>query len=236
MRYTSLFKITFFPILYLFSVLLLSACSNNVRSSLGSLKEVITPRVTPDIPEDYIQSLPYSASLVTVNDRKPILMVLAYVDEITQGHQVVKRLTWVANDGGSITTESGRIIQTAGFNSNNLAGVSSAEYLNSPRPGKLQEWDAIYDWDEGYRYNFLAKVTALPILDEKVTTFLWQQDTQKITEKVYFPKSGYSFDNQFWVSPESNKTEAFTVKSIQKLGPHMDTIQMVMIRPYVEFK
>lgn len=224
------------PTLKLLSFILLlsfflSACSRNTQSSIDSLNAILDDENAPDIPEEHIRSLPYPAAIVTINDRKPILMILAFVDSFDDSG--AKQLTWYAADGGSITTKNGRIIRTTGFNTNNLENLSNHS-LTLPSPIETEKWQAIYDWSPHYRYNFSAEVTTQPIEEEKITTFLWGQNTKHVTEQVYFSGLKQDFLNEYWIAPATQTTKTFTVKSIQHIGPNMDKIKMLMIRPYAE--
>ncbi len=212
-------------------LVLLTACTRNTQSSIDSLNAILDAEHAPDISEAHIRSLPYPAVLVTINDRKPILMVLTFVDAF--GDQNSKHLTWYASDGGSITTENSRIIQTTGFNTNNLENLSGLQ-TTPPSPIKATSWQAIYDWSPHYRYHFSADITTQSIEDELITTFLWEQNTKHVTERVRFAGIGQTYRNEFWIAPATQTTKAFTVKSVQYIGPNMDKINMLMIRPYVE--
>ncbi|WP_063331624.1 YjbF family lipoprotein [Marinomonas sp. TW1] len=209
----------------------LTACTRNTQSSIDSLNAILDAENAPDILEAHIRSLPYPAVLVTINDRKPILMVLTFVDSF--GDQNSKHLTWYASDGGSIITENGRIIQTTGFNTNNLENLSGL-HTPPPSPLKAASWQAIYDWSPHYRYHFSADVSTQSIEEELITTFLWEQNTKHVTERVSFTGLGQAYRNEFWIAPATQTTKAFTIKSIQYIGPNMDKIHMLMIRPYVE--
>jgi len=223
------------PTLKLLSFILftffLSACSRNIQSSIDSLNAILDAEHSPDIAESHIRSLPYPASIVTINDRKPILMILAFVDSF--GDSDAKQLTWYAADGGSITTKNGRIVHTTGFNTNNLENLSSFQ-ATPPAPIKAMSWQAIYDWSPHYRYHFSADVSTQSIEDELITTFLWEQSTKHITEQVRFTSFEHDLVNEFWIAPATQTTKAFTVKSTQYIGPNMDKVNMLMIRPYVE--
>jgi hypothetical protein len=220
---------TFF--LFLIPVFLLSGCTKNFKSALGSVQAAIELSRGTEITTEYIKSLPYASSLVTVNDAQPILLILAYVDKspINNTYQ----LTWLSADKGTIVTENGRIIHTTGFDANNLESLSS-DGGSLPLPNEAESWLATYDWSPGYRFNFTADVNSRSLGITTISTDLWTQEAEHIQEHVSFGSLNSQFKNDFWVAPETKNTKAFVVKSIQYLGPKMDKVEMLMMRPFFE--
>ena len=112
----------YFCLPFFIFLLALTGCSSNFKSSVDSAKAIIglNQAITPD----YIASLPYASVLVTVNDIRPLLLILTFTDynQATQTYQ----LTWLSQDSGSIVTENGRIIHMTGFTSDNLEALASA--------------------------------------------------------------------------------------------------------------
>ncbi|MCW8354496.1 YjbF family lipoprotein [Marinomonas pontica] len=185
----------------------------------------------PDITSDYITSLPYASTLVRINNSKPILLILSFIDQ--NPISGATRLTWISGDKGSITTENGRIIQTTGFYSNNLDGLMDQDKSLS-LPNRQGSWQAIYDWSPGYRYHFSAQVSSHFVGNETITTDLWVQAVEHIEETAVFSSLSSQFTNHFWVVPATDDIKAFVVKSIQYLGPNMDKVEMLMIKPFIE--
>ncbi|WP_409419036.1 YjbF family lipoprotein [Marinomonas sp. RS-M-Aa-14] len=250
---------SFFYNLYLpffILVLALAGCSTNFKSSLDSAKAVIglNNAITPE----YIASLPYASTLVTINSYRPLLLILAAVDYNTTTQAY--RLTWVSQDSGSIVTENGRIIHTVGFTSDNLETLASTSApiannmashfdnesfdINSmvtdhfgsmiPKPGSTAQWIARYDWSPGYRYGFTAQVTSRSLGMDTVITERWQQNAEQIAETVTFNDLDAHFTNLFWLTPDAPTVRPFVVKSIQYLGPNMDKVEMLMVKPFIE--
>jgi|GEM_PF-1197296 hypothetical protein len=219
--------------------LILTGCSANFKSSLDSAKAVIglDNAITPE----YITSLPYASTLVTVNDTRPLLLILTFVDynPTTQTY----RLTWLSQDSGSIVTENGRIIHTTGFTSDNLEALASFTgndnlsdpFINTlPKPNSTTSWTARYDWSPGYRYGFTAQVASRSLGMDTVITELWRQDAEQIAESVTFDNLDAHFTNLFWLTPATPTVRPFVVKSIQYLGPNMDKVEMLMVKPFIE--
>lgn len=220
---------------FVISLSVLAGCSSNFKSVVDSAKAIIHSdnAITPE----YIASLPYASLLVTVNDTRPLLLILAFVDHdpLTNTY----RLTWLTQDAGSIVTENGRIIHTTGFTKDNLESLmpivpshSSASVLY-PALGSSPSWQAQYDWSPGYRYGFTAQVTSRSLGMDTVITDLWQQKAEKIQETVVFDDSNAQFSNLFWLTPATETADPFVIKSIQYLGPNMDKVDMLMVKPFV---
>ncbi|QUX90601.1 hypothetical protein CYL31_03910 [Marinomonas sp. A3A] len=218
-----------------FSILLcvffLSGCSGHFKSIMDSAQIYMDAKKGNEITAEYITALPYASSLVTINDAKPLLLILALAEKNTINGSY--RLTWVTEDKGAIVTENGRIIHTVGFLTNNLEELLAVNN-NLPYPGKTNSWQAIYDWSPGYRYNFSANVESLSFGTETISTQRWEQETEHIQEKVSFTSLNSELINDFWMAPATSTTKPFVVKSIQYLGPKMDRVEMLMVKPFIE--
>lgn len=214
-----------------FFIVFLSGCSQKFQGATDSVKAAIEFNKGATITPEYIASIPYANALVTVNDGKQILLVLAYIDINPINNAV--QLTWVSNDKSAIVTENGRIIRTTGFYHNNLEALNSQKNQLSP-PGSTKNWHAVYDWSPGYRYNFSANVSADSLSTETLHTDLWTQPAEHIQELIDFRSLNSQFINHYWVVPATTSTKAYVIKSIQYLGPQMDKVEMLMMRPYIE--
>lgn len=234
----------FSRIAFFLSLLALNGCSGHFKNVVDSAKSVIDldNAITPQ----YISSLPYASAVVTVNDTRPLLLILTFVDHdpLTNTY----RLTWLTQDAGSIVTENGRILHTTGFMTDNLdtlmpiassiapsSVVSPSSTVATPFPKltSTTSWQARYDWSPGYRYGFTAQVTSRSLGMDTVITDLWRQEAEQIQETVVFNSLDASFHNLFWLTPETETADPFVIKSIQYLGPNMDKVEMLMVKPFV---
>ena len=213
----------------LFLLTLLSGCSTQFQEIIDSTKALNYLDKATD--ENYIASLPYASAQVSINDSKPLLLILSEAEQTASTGQY--RLTWFSAEGDSITTEGGRIVHTTGFIKDNLVGL--ALLSGEPMLGQGTVWQARYDWSPGYRYGFTAQVTTTDVGSEVVSTDLWSQATDKFTETVVFDALGAEFTNTYWRAPATSEYDAFVVKSIQYLGPNMDKVEMLMVRPFVPY-
>ena len=218
--------------IYSFFVLIfaLSGCSSNFKNIIDSTKALDYFDKAKDA--DYIASVPYASAQVTVNNSKTLLLILS--DASKNEFTGMFRLTWLSADGDSIVTEGGRIVHTVGFTKDNLEELASVsgDYVL----GKVDTWQARYDWSPGYRYGFTANVNTKNLGSEVVSTDLWSQETDKFTETVMFDTLDAGFVNTYWRAPSTDEYDAFVVKSIQYLGPNMDKVEMLMVRPFVPYR
>lgn len=212
-------------------IFFISGCSSNFQTAIESAKLAFEHNKGTDITKEYIQALPYSSAIVTVNDAPPILMILAFAEKNHYNNHY--RLTWVSSDKGAIVTENGRITHTSGLNSANLESLHNTEN-DLPWIGKEEQWSAVYDWSPGYRYNFSATVKTSYIGKEIITTDIWENDADYWSEAVYFNSLNYLLTNKFWVVPSDHTSKPRVVKSIQYVGPNMDKIEMLIMKHFTE--
>lgn len=217
-------------------VVLTTACSQKYQYIADTTRDAFLADQDVSISTDDIKALPYASAFVWVNDGRKIFMVLALVDTVPGSG--VQQLKWLSADKGVLVTEHGRIVKTLGFDNDNLAGFSYvdgesfATVLDDHLAfGQLNQFEqqAIYDWLPGYRYNFPARLSMQFMGDEVVSTELWSQRTKHIVEKVSFPTLRKAeFDNHYWVNDAGR-----VVKTIQHIGPGMDKVEILYIKPLV---
>ena len=207
----------------------LTGCTSNVHNVIDTARYVsdLDRAVDPD----YIRSVPYASTIVTINDEHPLLLILARSEYLpsTQSY----RLTWLSEDYGSIVTEGGRIVHTTGFLNDNLEALDAVPASAYTLPGAQATWQARYDWSPGYRYGFTAEVSSQSLGQATVATGLWRQTTEQVRETVNFKGLDVQLENLYWTVPANDTHQAFVVKSLQYLGPNMDRVEMVMVRPFV---
>ncbi|SBS27108.1 putative lipoprotein GfcB precursor [Marinomonas spartinae] len=207
--------------------LLLTGCAQAFRDNIATVKAAWDANTNAQISSEQIRKLSYASIFLRVNNGPRAFVVAAFADTNKKSHNT--QLTWLSTDNVMITTEKGRIVKTLGFKKDNLASLS----INTPNTEKLsynttpKEWNATYDWQPNFRYNFIAQVTQKDLGYETLTTPLWQEKTHHIEETVTIPKLNVSFKNEFWVN-KHNKV----VKTIQYLGPNMNKLEITFLKPY----
>ena len=218
-------------IFLIFTLCFLAACSQKFQDSKATVQAAFKDH-TSVITLDYIQSLPYASTLVTINNRPPILMILAFADITPSTGQL--RLTWLSEDEASIVTENGRIIQTSGFDKGNLVGLSPVHSNILPMVGNAEDWQAIYDWSPGYRYQFDAQISQKSLGTEWVKSPLIENTlAEHMIESIVFNGlSNSQFENHFWLSQTTAGQAPQVIKSIQYLGPNMDKVEMLITKAF----
>lgn len=218
------------PVFLLAPVLVVSVsgCSSSFKNTIDSISAFDYLDKAQDA--TYIASLPYASAQVSINDSSPLLLILSEAF-LTSSNGF--RLSWLSAEGDLIVTENGRIVHTVGFVKDNLESLASLSHRSTL--GNVDTWFARYDWSPGYRYNFTAEVTLERSGVETITTGLWKQDTDKFSEKVRFEGLDAEFTNTYWRAPATELYDAFVVKSVQYLGPNMDKVEMLMVRPFVPY-
>lgn len=212
--------------------LLLSGCSSTFDNLVDSAMTVAKLDDALDI--EYIESLPYASAIIKVNDGVPVFFVLANAEYVKVKGEY--RLTWLTQDSESVVTESGRIVNTVGFVTDNLEGLTVFEdnlSVNANSSGRSNILLARYDWSPGYRYGFSAQIETHYLGEEMLSTRLWAQDTEKFTETVSFDGLNAQIVNTYWRAPATEINEPYMLKSIQYLGPNMDKVEMSIVRPFV---
>ncbi|MGO2356641.1 MAG: YjbF family lipoprotein [Marinomonas foliarum] len=211
--------------------LLITGCSQKYQDAGSTIKEAFSAHRDVSITAEQIQTIPYASVFVNVNDKRKIFMVLA----ITELNPVTTntKLKWMSADGAMIETENGYITKTLGFDNDNLAGLQQTAFpdFETPNnPKQTHSYDAIYDWMPGYRYGIPATVNRSRGAVETISTDLWKKEAVHFKESVSFPSliDNGMIENEFWVDSKNQ-----VIKSIQYLGPNMDKVEILFIKPYL---
>ncbi|MCV2401655.1 YjbF family lipoprotein [Marinomonas sp. C2222] len=209
-----------------------SGCSSNFTDAINSALEARTINKGLPITAEYVNSLPYASAIVKLNDRAPILIILSSAEYINSKYSY--SLTWLSSDKAAIVTENGRIVKTIGLTGNNLEQLFTQNHNGPPTPGTSKSWHAIYDWSPGYRYNFTADIQSKTHGSEQISTELWTEQTEHTSEIVFFESLNTSFTNHFWKVPQQGSYKSYIIKTTQYIGPNMDKIEMLFIKPFLE--
>lgn len=209
----------------IFSVVLLTGCSQRISSVNETLKEAFWGIDDVELSAKQIADIPFASAYVRLNDGPKVFMVLAYAEKNPATGQT--QLKWVSQDQAMIVTERGRIVKTLNLFQGNLVrrtGSTPAWRHNIP-------WSARYDWSHNHQYGYLGNINLVYLGKQTVTTPLWSDELNHWQENVSFPQLKTTINNQYWV----NKNEA-VLKSVQYLGPDMARLEMDILKPYVEAK
>ncbi|PHX05746.1 YjbF family lipoprotein [Vibrio splendidus] len=221
--------------------LFLAGCSQQFQDVNSTFDEAFFGSSDVELSKGYIQTLPYSSIYAEVNDQGKIFMVLAYVGENPQTG--AEQLKWMSSDKAMIVTENGRVVQTLLLPYENLSGLafqplntfssgnnssadSSSAFDVSANPG-AQKWQAVYDWQPNYRFDYKANITRTYAGNETIETPLASIDTKKFQEKINFPMLEQDITNEYWVDSKGK-----VVKTIQYLGPDMTRLELTVLKHY----
>lgn len=210
----------------IFSVVLLTGCSQRISSVNETLKEAFWGIDDVELSAKQIADIPFASAYVRLNNGPKVFMVLAYAENNPATGQT--QLKWISQDHAMIVTEQGRIIKTLNFPVQNLAhrDSSAAQTWDS-----ASNWQTYYDWQAGNQYGYIANVSTTKLSRDKVTSELWRETLDHWQETVSYPELTTSIQNHYWVSKEG-----WVLKSIQHIGPQMGQIEMDILKPYVEGK
>ncbi|WP_349919364.1 YjbF family lipoprotein [Aeromonas veronii] len=208
-------------ILLLLSMLLFGCADSNV-DSYQQLKYIFTADDEITITPEAIEKLPYASALLTVDDRPTVLLVLAFAEG--------DRLSWISSDRGLIVTEHGRITKTLKLDNDlrYFAATMPDPLSQAVIPGDAQ-FSYLAEWVQlrhsGRNLNTTLKQLADENLDINGNIIL----TSHYEETVQSIKDDQVWTNYYWL----DKTSGVVRKTIQKLGPDNNTIEMVFTKPYL---
>lgn len=229
-----MFKSKVTPVLF---SLILIGCTQKVSDINATIDEAIFGFDDIEITQATINNSPYASSYVRIGDGPQIFMVLALVEADQQ--------KWLSSDKAMLVTQHGRIVKTLALPKNNIAKLSTKNNTNQDPLSQLtpqtdiksyiaksgaEDWKATFDWMPNYRYGYQANITWKYKQEELIKSDAWGKTTHYIIETVSFPTLHEQYQNHFWLDATTNQV----VKSIQQLGPGMDSIEMTILKPYGE--
>lgn len=199
----------------------LFGCSQRFQDTQDTFQEAFFGRSDIEMSEQKVKDLPYASLYARVNQGPQIFMVLAFVDYIpsTQSY----RLKWLSADGAMLATENGRIVKTLSLPGSNLSN------LHAPNKPTLhaQQWQATFDWQPDYRFSQEAQVTTHLVGNEKVSSLLWEKNTDHIRETYKFETTKDIMTSDYWLDDLGN-----VVKSAQWLIPEELYVELEILKPY----
>ena len=208
-----------------------NACSQKGKDVLATVDEAVFGFSDVIKSKQELNAINYANSYLKIDNGHQVLIVLALAEPSSQNPTQIQ-LKWLSADRAMLTTENGRLVKTLRLLNNNLSGLT-AEHSIDPLTikGKKpvhQKWQAIYDWQPGYRYNYHANLTWNYIDSETIHSTIWDKETDYYQEHISIPAINAQFTNHFWL----DKTSHEVVKSIQYLGPDMASVEMTILKPF----
>lgn len=199
----------------------LFGCADNNVDSYQQLKFLLSGTEEISITPETIHALPYASAFVTIDGRPKIFVVLAFVDD--------NRLSWASNNRGMIITEHGRITKTLKLDNDIVYSSSSVQDpLSQESITSGAQFSYSAEWAKnrrsGRHVQSVFKQLADEDLDINGNVFL----TSLYQETVQSKKDGQVWTNYYWL----DKKFGVIRKTIQKIGPDNNTIEMVFTKPY----
>ena len=213
------------------STVLMTGCTQNYQNVFSTLDEATFGFDDVNKSQQEIAALPYASSNIIIDEGAQIFVVLALV-EPSNNNKDQNQLKWASSDYGMFVTENGRLVKTLRLPSDNLAGLTNPNntdplMIDGQKP-KQRTWEAIYDWQPNYRFNFLASINWHFVSQQTIASTTWTKETNYYQEEVYIPSLDYEFINHFWLDKSTHQV----VKSIQFIGPDMSSVNMTILKPY----
>ena len=214
---------------FLLLLFLVTACSQKGKDVLATAHEAIFGFSDVVKSKQELNAIDYANSYLKIDNGHQVLIVLALA-EPSPNDPTQTQLKWLSADRAMLTTENGRLVKTLGLLDNNLSGLT-ADHSIDPLTikGKKPDhhvWQAIYDWQPGYRYHYHANLTWRYIDSETIHSTIWDRETDYYQEQVAIPAINAQFTNHFWL----DKTSHEVVKSIQSIGPDMASLDMTILK------
>jgi group 4 capsule polysaccharide lipoprotein GfcB/YjbF len=166
---------------------------------------------------DQAAAIPYATLGIRIDGAREQILVLAM-------DSAGERL-WASSAHIAITTRLGRIVQTAGFG-HDLSGFSIVE-------GSPLDWTVPhgYTWsadlaDLGY-YALPIHCEMVPAGKDPIEIFGKTFDTIRVDETCRAEKIDWTFNNAYWVNPETGRVW----RAIEHVHPKGPAIEIRLLRP-----
>jgi hypothetical protein len=224
-------------LLFIFTSLTLTGCSNTFVQVGSMLKESIVGLPGDDIPVSEIDSSPYSSIYAKVNDTHQVFVLLALVEApqtlpATTLTQQNAELKWISSDTGMLVTRNSRLLKTVNLYDGNRVSLSSEQTdplaLGLHLASTPLQWQSTIDWQPGYHLNYQQLSTFTFIADETLLINDKPVLVKKFNELVVISNLNIEYSNQFWV----DKTTGLVLQSRQKIAPNLPYIDITLLKPY----
>jgi hypothetical protein len=215
----------------IFLLFFVQACSQKTKDVIATVDEAVFGFSDVVKSKQELNAINYANSYLKINDNHQVLIVLALTEPSPQ-NPTQTQLKWLSADRAMLTTENGRLVKTLRLLNNNISGLTADNSIDpltiKGKKPEHHEWQAVYDWQPNYRYNYRANLTWNYIASESIHSTIWDKETDYYQEHVSIPSINAEFTNHFWL----DKTSHEVVKSIQYLGPDMASVEMTILKPF----
>lgn len=169
-----------------------------------------------------ISEIPYASVLASIGDGPQGLLILAGINGDS--------LRWVSNDGVSLVTRNGRLVQIGNYRNVEVNGFRSAAVDPLPQMHRQEKAAFQYRVDvmPGYRENVPVDVVLVQQGLERVRILGIERELMHVVETLSSPGLAHKAQNHYWLDP----TTAYVWKSVQAPVPGVGTIQLIQAKPY----
>jgi len=139
-------------------------------------------------------------------------------------------LHWISPQRLLIATRNGRVVRSVGFRSN----LRTTRFLSpdpvgaglhrGTDPGELKR---LVDLPEGNRFGHLITSRFEVVGGDRVNVLEAARDVLLVRESNVMTPEGWSFENLFWVDPQTG----FVWRSVQHIAPGVAPIEIDVLRP-----
>ena len=202
----------------------MSACSETIDSASESFGLIVDGQEGPPISRDKVNSIPYASIAAKIGKGPRSLIILGKVNG--------DDLHWITADRKGLITRSGRLVQTAGLQSNlrrsqlfdddPLAGLGTGA-LAAP----TAELRRLLDFDQPQRYGIMIASRFEDLGPEPVIVTELEWDTRHIREACKAREIDWTFVNDYWI----DRQYGLVWKSVQHFHPDMPPVVIELLKP-----
>lgn len=203
----------------LLSASLLSGCTAVTDEAYETLKYAFASTPDAQLTDEQIEQFPYTALYAQWEGESRILMVLGYAD--------AGELSWVTAENETVITRHGRVIRTAGVNtellatSNQQADPLRCIVADSACP---ESWSRSIDIEyNGRKYSRQIESVFIIKGQENITLPVGERHVTRVEEIGYIGR--HQFTNIFWLEADGH-----VVKSRQHIIPERQLLELTQVK------
>lgn len=209
----------------------ITGCSGSSQHLKSTFEVALFGIKAQGITTEYVQSLPYASLYISMNNDPEALVILGWVEP---GMGEALALKWVSGTQEMVVTEAGRVTKTLNLPLGNLMAIIT-EQADPLSLGLLDHsvphrWDYYLRWqDKQQKIHQQPVVSTFSLLGKEVTLLPGgEKELIKVDERVFFPLTGQSYHNLYWLTPQTGEVFA----SRQQLGPNGVELHLSIAKPY----
>jgi hypothetical protein len=183
-------------------------------------KGIVAPPHTA-VPLQVAASLPEATMGVRIGDSSEALLVLATYE----GGNL-----WLGGTQVSVVTHNGRIVQTVGLEHDLTKLSAIADQAFEPLAianGREVHTKWMADIADLKVFSASLECDARPVRGQRIVILGKTIETEKVEETCSCASLGWTFTNNYWISP----TSGLVWMSVQHVHPNLDPVTTELLRP-----